>query len=524
MSTESVSSFNASELRYRRLFETAQDGILILDFLTGKIQDANPFLLNLLGYTKAELMGNELWEIGAMVDKCAAIAAFDALKKSGYIRYEDLPLKTKQGKFINVEFVSNAYDVGDERVIQCNIRDISIRRKIEADLLVSRGALEKSNWAVLAYAQASVALSHADKAENLIQNVCEAITQQVPFVVCWVGLAELDEAKTVRVAGLSGSAKAYAKDITVNWSADALHGLGPAGRCIRTGKSVAILDTQTDPSFEPWRERANQYGIHSCVAVPIFYEENPIGALLVYAQVANAFLPSDVHLFEDLANEIGYGLRAIKRRQELDEETQKREETQKQLYQTLESTIEAMSRTMEWRDPYTAGHQKRVAQLAVAIGREMGLDEMRLKGLHLGGLVHDIGKVAIPSEILTKPTQINALERQMVRQHVQTGYEILKDIPFFWPIADMVYQHHERLDGSGYPRGLKGDQIILEARVLAVADTVEAMAAHRPYRAAVGLDAALAVIQEDKVGLFDPMVVGACLRLFREKKYQLPVI
>ena len=181
-----------------------------------------------------------------------------------------------------------------------------------------------------------------------------------------------------------------------------------------------------------------------------------------------------------------------------------------------------MSKTLEFRDPYTAGHQNRVAKIAVAIGQEMGLNADKLKGIHLGSMVHDIGKVAIPSEILTKPTQLTALEMQMIRLHAEASYDILKKIPFTWPIAEMAYQHHERLDGSGYPKGLKADQIIFEARILAVADTIEAMSAHRPYRAAIGLDAALKVIQAGRGTLFDETIVDACLRLFKEKNYQLP--
>jgi PAS domain S-box-containing protein len=524
VASDSISVLSSSELRYRRLFETAQDGILIIDFSSGKIEDANPFLLDLLGYTKDEIIGKALWEIGAIVDKAAAIAAFDVLKEKAYIRYEDLPLKPKHGGIINVEFVSNAYDVGNTRVIQCNIRDISARKKIEAELIFSRAESDKSNWAVLAYAHAAMALARSDSPEDLIQNVCEAIVQQALFVVTWVGMTEPDRDKTVRVAGIAGTAKAYAQGIDVSWALESPNGLGPTGQCIRTGKTVLISDTLTDPNFAPWRERANQYGIRCSVAVPIPDGGVADGALMVYAQIPNAFSQNEIYLFENLAEEIGYGLHAIQRRQQLAEEMKARESIQKQLYQALESTIEAMSKTMEWRDSYTAGHQRRVAQIATAIGREMGLDEERLKGIHLGCLVHDMGKVAIPSEILTKPSKLTDLEMQMVRQHVQTSYDILKDIPFFWPIAEMVYQHHERLDGSGYPRGLKAEQIILEARILAVADTIEAMAAHRPYRAALGLDAALKVIQDGRATLFDDEVVSTCLRLFNEKHYQLPAL
>ncbi len=187
-------------------------------------------MLILLRYTKDEVVGKALWEIGAIVDKESAISAFSALKASGYIRYEDIPLKTKQDLIINVEFVSNAYDVGDTRVIQCNIRDITARKKVEVELQASQVQLEKRNWAVLAYAQAALALFHADTVENLIQNVCNAIAEQPPYLVSWVGLAENDKNKTIRIAGVSGYAKAYTEDIIVSWFAETPYGLGPAGQ------------------------------------------------------------------------------------------------------------------------------------------------------------------------------------------------------------------------------------------------------------------------------------------------------
>lgn len=179
-----------------------------------------------------------------------------------------------------------------------------------------------------------------------------------------------------------------------------------------------------------------------------------------------------------------------------------------------EGTIGAIATMAEMRDPYTSGHQRRVARLACAIAAEMGLAEDRIAGLATGGLLHDIGKVQIPSDILIKPGRLNAIEFEMIKSHSQAGYQILKSIPFPWPIADMIVQHHERLDGSGYPAGLAGERIILEARILGVADVIEAMASHRPYRAALGIDAALEEISKNSGKLFDPDVVAACLKIF----------
>ncbi|HKI61184.1 MAG TPA: HD-GYP domain-containing protein, partial [Mariprofundaceae bacterium] len=188
----------------------------------------------------------------------------------------------------------------------------------------------------------------------------------------------------------------------------------------------------------------------------------------------------------------------------------------------LVETVEAIAATVEMRDPYTAGHQRRVAELARAIAVELGMDEQLIHGIFLAGVVHDLGKIGIPAEILSYPGRFSDVQLAMVRQHAQIGFDILKDIHFPWPIAQMVLQHHERMDGSGYPQGLKGKDILPEARIMAVADVVEAMASHRPYRAGLGLDIALEEIEKNAGRLYDSKVAGACLRLFREQDYKIP--
>ncbi|TNC97625.1 MAG: PAS/PAC sensor protein [Gallionellaceae bacterium] len=195
----------------------------------------------------------------------------------------------------------------------------------------------------------------------------------------------------------------------------------------------------------------------------------------------------------------------------------------RQLEDSFLRTIEVATTLVEMRDPYTAGHEKRVAQIAVAIGTEMGLDAHHIEGLRVGGYIHDIGKIIIPAEILCKPSRLNQAEYELIKGHPQAGYDILKNVSFPWPVADIAYQHHERMDGSGYPRGLKGEEILLEARITAVADVVEAMSSHRPYRPGLGIEPALAEIERGSGTAFDPEVVSACLCLFREKSYQLPV-
>ncbi len=193
-----------------------------------------------------------------------------------------------------------------------------------------------------------------------------------------------------------------------------------------------------------------------------------------------------------------------------------------QLHRAMVSTISVVQSLGELRDPYTHGHERRVGEIAAAIGQEMGLDANAVQGLRVAGYIHDLGKIGVPSEILAKPGRLASTEMALIRQHPAQGYEILKALDFPWPVAQVTLQHHERLDGSGYPAGLKGDEIALEARIVAVADTVEAMSSHRPYRPALGLDAALREVESRAGSHYDATVVAACTRLFREKKFQIP--
>jgi PAS domain S-box-containing protein/putative nucleotidyltransferase with HDIG domain len=196
-------------------------------------------------------------------------------------------------------------------------------------------------------------------------------------------------------------------------------------------------------------------------------------------------------------------------------------ESWERLRRTLAGTIQAISTTIEMRDPYTAGHQRRVALLAEAIAREMKLPEAQVEGIRFAAEIHDIGKIYVPAEILSKPTKLTELEYTIIKTHPQAGYDILKNIEFPWPIAQIVLQHHERINGSGYPNALKNGEILLEAKILAVADVVEAMSSHRPYRPSFGLDKALEEIQLNRGRLYEPEVVDSCLRLFKEKRFSL---
>src|SRR5665648_96119 len=225
-------------------------------------------------------------------------------------------------------------------------------------------------------------------------------------------------------------------------------------------------------------------------------------------------------LFMEAAGDVVLGLHSIEMGQKLDKQTHDLKERVKELKRAMDATIETMSKIIETKDPYTAGHQQKVSQLATAIAKELNLSQDKVEGIRIASLIHDIGKIGLPTEILSKPIKSSDIEFSLIKEHPQIGYNILQSIDFSYPVAQIILQHHERLNGLGYPNHLKGDQIFLEARIIGVADVVEAMSSHRPYRPALGIDKALEEISQNRGILYDPEVVDACLKLFKEKGFK----
>ena len=285
--------------------------------------------------------------------------------------------------------------------------------------------------------------------------------------------------------------------------------------------SMTELVGKSDFDFLP-REMAQRFRADELAilqsGIPMINREEPLSS--EDGTITRWNLATKVPLLDKQGNTIGIvGIgREITDRKQAE---QKLQDTLGSLRKAMNTTIQVMVSAVETRDPYTAGHQTRSADLARSIATEMGLPQEKIDGIRVAGSIHDIGKLSIPAEILSKPTKLSEIEFKLIMEHARQGYEILKDVESSWPLAEMVYQHHERMDGSGYPRHLKGDDILIEARILAVADVVEAMASHRPYRPALGIDAALEEISKNSGVLYDPEVSDACLRLFQEKRYRL---
>ncbi len=296
------------------------------------------------------------------------------------------------------------------------------------------------------------------------------------------------------------------------------------GMSIKAKKILVIPNTTKEPDWMRLKETA---WIKSHIAMPIILQDRVMGMLRLDSETPYKFSKKDAKKLQPLANTAAIAIEKARLLEDALKEVKQREraeknvkESYKKLQKAMESTIFTLAKIVEMKDPYTAGHQRHVAQLSEIIAKEMRLSKKQIETLKTAALLHDIGKINIPSEILTKPTKLLPIEFSLIKEHPLNGYEILKNIEFPGPVRKIVLQHHERMDGSGYPNGLKGNEIMLEARILAVADVVEAMSSHRPYRPALGIDKALEEIEKNKGILYDQKVANVCVRLFKEKGFK----
>jgi PAS domain S-box-containing protein/putative nucleotidyltransferase with HDIG domain len=377
----------------------------------------------------------------------------------------------------------------------------------------AESALINLNRALSALSDGNRLLVHANDEKTLMRDMCRTIVDKGGYRLAWIGFAEHDEKKSVRPVAHEGFEEGYLESLNITWGDDE-HGRGPTGRAIRLGTPQLSEDIATDAQFMPWRHQAQQRGYASSLALPMKDRNGTVfAAMNIYADAPQAFDKQEIALLQQLADDLAYGITTRRLRGERD--ALRRESLKHALARrsALFETIHAIALTVEKRDPYTAGHQRHVANLSAAIARRLGWTDDRIEGLLLGATIHDIGKIYIPAEILNRPGKLNEHEVGLIQTHTEVGYEIIANVQFPWPVADMIRQHHERLDGSGYPRGLKGEEIIEEARIIAVADVVEAITSHRPYRPALGIDVGIEEIRKGRGTVYDPAVVDACIAI-----------
>ncbi|MBI1423503.1 MAG: PAS domain S-box protein [Gammaproteobacteria bacterium] len=378
--------------------------------------------------------------------------------------------------------------------------------------------LRRANRALRTISACNMALVHTYSEPKLLQEICRIIVEVGEYAYVWIGYAEHSGTKRVKPVAQAGLAPEILKNLPLSWEDDE-YGASTSSKALREGKVVVASDVKTAPVFKPWHALYQQLDVNSIASFPLLRGTSAFGALTIYSRELDSFDEDELKLLSELATDLRFGILTARDRREHERLQKQHLESIERLDEALADTIRAISLTLEKRDPYTAGHQQRVSDLSVAIGAELGLDTEHLLGLRLGAMIHDIGKIYVPAEILNRPGRLTQPEFEIIKTHPQVGYDIVKDIKFTWPVAQMILQHHERLDGSGYPQGLKGDTILFEAKIIAVADAVEAISAHRPYRPALGVDKALEEILKYRGIFYDPEIVDICLRLFSERRF-----
>ena len=497
----------------RRAWEDAFDAIREPIFLHDqefRIVRANHAYAELAGQTFQEIIGRPYWEAfpkgKGPLPKCGATLSGAIDLEVGGAHEEEIRLP--DGRF----FLSRAfYTTHPDGSFRYSVHVLEEMTEREA----MAEALKRENRLRRIISTSNQALIKAQDEQQLLDTICRIITEQADYPLAWVGFTGQDARQTLRPVAAAGLAPDEWGLLPRSWAATP-EGDNPAGRAIRSAAHVFVADVKSESVCEACRRLAAKLGYRSILAFPLLDGDKPFGALTIAAVEPAAFTESEIELLAELAGDLAYGLVAQRSEGRRHAAEWEREQLLLQLEMSLDKTVLAMARAMEARDPYTAGHQERVAQLATAIAKKMELTASQVESIRIAATVHDIGKINIPAEILSKPGRLSPIEFELIKGHSAVGHDLLKGIDFPWPVAQMVRQHHERLDGSGYPDGLAGDDILLEARIIAVADVMEAMSSHRPYRPALPVAQALDEIESHKGVHYDPRVVDACVRLFNE--------
>jgi len=498
-------ALETSERRYRKLIEGSTDIFLLLGG-DGILNFCSQSSKATTGWEGDEVIGKGLADLIFAEDRPAARAALaEALRKPGTPVKSEFRILCKDGTYVYVEALGrNLLADPDVGGIVVTARDIGQRKRAEK-------RLRKLNRALRTLSDGSEALVRASGEKTLLEEMCRIIVETGGYHMAWVGYRRDDAGKSVEIVAFHGPQPFLPNEPGISWGDDDT-GQGATGSAIRTGERQLVANLRSHPRHAGLRDAVLRTGAQSVVAFPLPVDRHMLGALSIASEEPAGFDEEELKLLEELAGDLSFGIGILRARSA-------GRITAEKLRRSMESTVEAIAATVERRDPYTAGHEKRVAMLAEAIAREMSLPPEVVEGVHFGSMIHDLGKIQVPAEILSKPSKLSALEFELIKAHPQAGYEILQGIEFPWPVAQMVLQHHERLDGSGYPNGTKDGDIILEARILSVADVMEAMSSHRPYRPGLGIEAALTHIVDKRGRWFDPAVVDACVRLFRERNF-----
>lgn len=563
---------------YEYITKYANDIFVLIELAApNRIVEINDNVPAVYGYTKSEMIGMPIKNLRAEAARSTIEHDLGQYTTQNSSRLYETLHQRKDGSVFPVEVSGRIVEIGGRKYLQAVMRDITERKRNETALIASRrrtlallDSLPDAAW-MMDHGDRYIAANQA-MANDLGVNIKDIIGKTIHDI--------FPPQKAEEFSGNIQQVLASGKPTTTETCLDTTQGqrwyeiivrpipeesdgeVGTVGiahditdrklieqeRQHRSDELKSLLENIPDPISRYDRDTRCIYTNHAALEIakrqgttvldkPLHDKSYPANVVRLFEDnIAAVFATGQQRRFEmtlpagtsleillqpeyDAAARItsvlciGHDLTAYRH---LDEE---RLQHERQLREMLVETIHAMALTVEKRDPYTAGHQGRTASLAVAIGQELGLTAQQIEGLRLGGMIHDIGKIYIPAEILNRPGRISEPEMALIRTHPEVGYDIVKDIHFIWPVKEIVLQHHERINGTGYPHGLKGDEIALEARVVAVADVVEAISSHRPYRPALGIERGLDEIRTGRGTRYDSLVTDACLKLFAENRF-----
>jgi PAS domain S-box-containing protein len=501
----------ASEDRFRSVVQNLSD-IITLHSTDGSIIYESPSVTRVLGYGKGYLASKKPFDF-IHPDDLPAVK--HALKEAASGRKSDIPTEFRfrkaDGSFIYLE--SNGKNLLEHpgiNAILITSHDITERKRAEEQL-------RWLNRALRATSDCNQALVRAVDEFSLLEEICQIVVDIGGYVFAWIGYIDDDDPeKLVQPVARFGYEAGYLDEISVSLKNPDYKG-SPMATAIYTLQPAIINDVQSDPRAGGFRDKAAQRNYQAVIALPITLEGQVFGGLAIYADRPDAFDADEVVLLKEMAEDLSYGIHTLRVRMAHRTAQQMLEISNTELARAYDATLEGWSHALELRERETAGHSQRVVDLTLNLANIIGIDSSQLIHIRRGALLHDIGKMGIPDSILLKPGPLTEDEWVVMRQHPNYAYQLLTDIPYLQPALDIPYSHHERWDGSGYPRGLSGADIPLAARIFAIVDVWDALSSDRPYRPAWPRDSVLAYVKEKSGIHFDPEIVKIFLDVFQEK-------
>jgi len=486
-----------SEERFSKAFQESPSIITISKINDGILLEVNDAFEKIIGYAREEALGKTMAELRVWANWADRERLLPTLLANGKVRNEEIQFQTKSGKLLTCLLSAELIELDGEKCVLSVVEDITERKISELRIL-------HLNRLYITISQINQTIVHAHDKDSLFSEICRVAIDHGRFRMAWIGLLNKTN-ETIKPIAFAGEELGYLEKLNIRYH-DPILGRGPTGIALHEGRCIICQDIGSDPRMLPWREAALSRGYLSSAAVPIREQGRVVGALTVYADEANGFDAENEGLLEQIGQDVSFALDSIQAEAE-------RKRAEANLEEAYDTTLEGWAKALELRDKETEGHSRRVTETTLSVARAMGFSEEELVQIRRGSILHDIGKMGIPDQILRKEGPLTDEERQIVLKHPDTAYNLLKQIPYLEKALEIPYCHHEKWDGTGYPRGLAGEEIPLSARIFAIVDVWDALSSDRPYRKAWSREKVVEYLKNDIGKHFDPRVADVFLAL-----------